>query len=146
MIEKGLNMHLKTTNSVFGLYYHVILTVKYRKKLISKYDAFIKRIISQIAANRNFQIEEMESDQDHIHILVSAKPNISPSQIVSVIKQVSTFELWQNYSTELQKEFYKKHIFWSPSYFIYSIGSISKETIERYIENQRKPSTGLKAK
>jgi putative transposase len=139
--SKGLNMGLKTSNSIFSLYYHIILTVKYRKKLVDTYDIFIKNVISDIAANKNFSIEKMESDKDHIHILVSAKPNISPSQIVSNIKQVTTYQLWQNYSSELSKEFYKKHTFWSPIYFICSVGSVSKEAIERYIENQRNPST-----
>ena len=82
----------------------------------------------------------MESDKDHIHILVSASPNISPRQIASILKQKSTYELWQTYRDELEKQFWKKHIFWSPSYFVASIGSVSKEALERYIANQRNSS------
>lgn len=77
----------------------------------------------------------MESDQDHIHILVSAHPQISPYKIASLIKQHTTYELWQAYPEQLQKEFWKEHVFWSKSNFINSIGSVSKDAIIRYIEN-----------
>lgn len=59
----------------------------------------------------------MESDQDYIHILVSAHPRISPYQITSLIKQHTTYQLWQPYSTELSREFWKDRIFWSKSNF-----------------------------
>jgi putative transposase len=134
----------KTTHSVYALYYHIILTVKYRKKLIQKYDSDLKSIITNIAVSKNFQIEKMESDQDHIHILVSAKPNISPYSIVTSIKQVTTYGLWQKYSNELKKEFWKEHVFWTKSYFVNSIGSVSKDAIIRYIANQGSSSAALK--
>ena len=49
---------------------------------------------------------------------------------------MTTYELWQRYENELMKEFWKKHEFWTRSYFISSIGSVFKEAIERYITNQ----------
>jgi len=80
----------------------------------------------------------MEGDKDHIHILVSAKPRMSPAQIVKLIKQHTTYALWKEYENELEKEFWKKHLFWTQTYFIMSIGSVSKECIDRYIANQKR--------
>lgn len=122
----------------YAIYYHIILTVKYRKKIIDRYNSDIKEIIQEIANTSNFSIEKMESDKDHIHILVSSRPDISPSQIIKRIKQQTTYQLWQKYPVELKNEFWKHHVFWNPSYYIASIGSISKEAIERYINNQGK--------
>lgn len=112
--------------------------VKYRKKLLSvgKYDELVKKTLLA-SQTKNYEIEKIESDRDHIHILVSASPNVSPKNIASALKQKTTYELWQTYPTELEKQFWKKHVFWSPSYFVNSIGSVSKEAIERYIANQR---------
>jgi len=126
----------KTTHSTFCIYYHIILTVKYRKKLLNKYDAFVKSKILEVSEKNNFLIEKMESDNDHIHILVSATPRISPYQIVFLIKQYTSYELWKNYEMELGRQFWKSHMFWTRSYFINTIGSVSKEAIERYIANQ----------
>jgi len=134
----------KSSHSVYALYYHLILTVKYRKKLMPIYDQFIKDQIMKVAEKQNFSIEKMESDQDHIHILVSAHPRISPYQILSLIKQHTTYELWQTYPDQLRKEFWKEHVFWTRSNFISSIGSVSKEAIERYIANQGGSSSKLK--
>lgn len=131
-------MQENRNHSAFSLFYHFIFVIKYRKKLLSnkKYDDLVKQVLVD-SQNKNIQIEKMESDQDHIHILVSASPNISPRQIASILKQKTTFELWQAYESDLKKEFWKEHKFWSPSYFVCSIGSVSKEAIEKYIANQR---------
>jgi putative transposase len=118
--------------------------VKYRKKLMPIYGDYIKKQIIAISSKYNFSVEKMETDQDHIHILISAHPRISPYQIISVIKQHTTYELWQTYSKELQREFWKHHVFWTRSNFINSIGSVSKEAIERYIANQGGSSATLK--
>ena len=125
-------------------YYHIILTVKYRKKIIDAYDNDIKSIINQLESESNFSVEKIESDKDHIHILVSTRPDISPRHIIHKIKQKTSYELWKKYPNQLQKEFWKKHIFWNRSYFVASIGSVSKEAIEKYIENQRNSSVTLK--
>lgn len=131
-------MHQKRNHSAYSLYYHFIFVVKYRKRLlgIQKYDELVKQTLHD-AQNKNIRIEKMESDLDHIHILVSASPNISPRQIASMLKQKTVHHIWQTYPEELKQHFWKKHVFWSPSYFVSSIGSVSKEAIERYIANQR---------
>lgn len=136
----------KNTHSVYAIYFHLIFTVKYRKKLLAntEFDSCVKESIQNIATKHNFQIEKMQSDRDHIHVLVSAPPRISAYQIVSLIKQHTTYDIWQKYPNDLQKEFWKEHIFWTRSNFINSIGSVSKDNIERYIANQGGSSAALK--
>ena len=128
----------KINHSSYSLFYHLIFVVKYRKKLLSiqKFDNLVKQTLISID-NKNFKIEKLESDKDHIHILISATPSISPRQLVSLLKQKTTYEIWQTYEKDLKKEFWEEHKFWSPSYFVSSIGSVSKENIEKYIANQR---------
>lgn len=133
------------TNCKYALYYHIILTVKYRQKIIDAYDSDIKAIIENLSNSSNFDLEKIESDKDHIHILVSARPDISPSRIIKSIKQHTTYELWQKYPDQLKACFWKKNTFWTRSYFVASIGSVSKEAIERYIANQGSSSVSLKA-
>lgn len=128
----------KQQNCNYALFYHIILTVKYRKSIINQYSSDLKDIIEDLSKQSNFDVEKIESDEDHIHILVSTRPDISPSHLIKIIKQRTTYELWNKYPVQLQKEFWKKHIFWTRSYFIASIGSVSKEAIRKYIENQGK--------
>ena len=131
--------YTKSTHAIFSLKYHLILTVKYRKPLLIKYGVDVKNKILDISKTSRFDIIQINSDIDHIHMLLSAEPNISPSQIVKSIKGQTTQDLWNRYSSELRQEFWKKkinHIFWSPSYFITSVGEVNQEIIENYIKNQ----------
>lgn len=126
----------KQQNCHYGIFYHIILTVKYRKKIIDLYDNELKDILNALSKRYNFDLEKMESDKDHIHLLVSTRPDTNPSALIKKIKQHTTYELWKKYHNELRKYFWKEHIFWTRGFFIASIGSVSKEAIERYIENQ----------
>ena len=131
--------YTKSTHAVFSLQYHLVLTVKYRKPLLVQYGADVKRKILDITKTARFTVIEMNDDCDHIHLLISTQPNISPSQIVKSIKGQTTQDLWNKYPQELRQQFWKKKIndvFWSPSYFVCSVGHVDQSTIENYIKNQ----------
>ena len=78
----------------------------------------------------------MESDNNHIHLLLSYSPDVSITSIVRKLKQKSTIELWKKHKDYLKKCFWKEHTFWSDGYFVCSIGEANPETIRKYIENQ----------
>ena len=116
---------------------HLIFVCKYRKKLLEgDMQQIIKDIFSDIEKVSDFVIEVMETDRDHIHMLVSYPPNISVTSIVRKLKQNSIRELWKRYPTWLRHHFWKEHTFWSDGYFVCSIGEASPETVRKYIENQ----------
>lgn len=80
--------HSTSSSAKYLLLYHLILVCKYRKKLLTGEDKdFIKSEMLAISQNYDFEIEHIESDEDHIHLMVSSKPRISCSQIVRVLNQ-----------------------------------------------------------
>ena len=90
---------------------------KYRKQLLKgDLDSTVKTCFSELAKQSKFDIDIMESDKDHIHLLISYSPDISITSIVRRLKQKSTHELGNNYSGFLTKHFWKKHTFWSDCY------------------------------
>lgn len=117
---------------------HLIFVSKYRKQLLIKYGNEIKQILSDIAEEKDFEIIEMEVDKDHVHLLVSYNPTQAILDIVRLLKQMSTYRIWRqnNNYLYLSKQFWKEKTFWSDGYFACSIGNISKETIEKYIQSQ----------
>ena len=123
-------------HSKFILTYHIIFTCKYRKKLLIKYGEDIKQIIFDISKKYDFKIKEMEVDKDHIHMMISSAPKISPLQIVRVLKQQSTIEIWKMYRNELKKQYWAENTFWADGYFCSTIGEVSSETLKHYIQNQ----------
>ncbi len=130
-------MEYRSSNhSKFLLLFHTIFVCKYRKKLLIKLGDEIKDIIMDISAESDFDIETMEVDVDHIHLLINSVPKLSPLSIVKKLKQMSTHRIWINNKVLLRKHFWKEHTFWSDGYFISSIGNASEDTIRKYIESQ----------
>lgn len=134
MIEKE---YLSKNHSKFLLKYHIIFVCKYRRKLLfGKISSTMKNILSDIANSSDFKIEVMETDKDHIHLLVSSEPKVSPLQIVRKLKQESTVRIWKLFPEILKKYFYREHTFWTDGYFVSTIGNVSQEKIKHYIEQQ----------
>ena len=137
MRKNKLNKNYKSKNhSKFILTYHIIFTCKYRKKLLIKYGEDVKQIMYDISKRYDFDIKEMEVDKDHIHMMISSAPKISPLQIVRVLKQQSTIQMWRRYASELKKQYWKENTFWTDGYFCSTIGEVSSETLKHYIQNQ----------
>lgn len=83
-----------------------------------------------------FSITTIETDKDHLHILVDIDPTVSATPIVSRIKQMSTSRTWKQYPIELKTHYWGENTFWSDGYFVCSTGDVSMETIKKYIEEQ----------
>ena len=129
--------YISRNHSKFLLMFHVIFVCKYRRKLlVGGIGDDMKRILCKVAEESDFDIDIAESDKDHIHLLVSAPPKLSPLSIVRRLKQVSTRRIYELHGSSLRKVFYREHTFWSDGYFVSSIGNVSQETVKKYIENQ----------
>lgn len=118
---------------------HVIFVTKYRKEiLVGEIDDDMKQIIYEISNMEDslFSIDTMETDKNHIHILVDIDPTVSATSIVSRIKQMSTDRIWKKHEAILKKSYWKENTFWSDWHFVCSIGDASLETIKKYIEEQ----------
>lgn len=116
---------------------HFVFAVKYRKKLLQgDVDTDMKQILFEIAQLKGFEIDTMQSDIDHIHILIDSSPTFSPFNIAHQLKQISTFRIWRKYPAELKKQFWKERTFWSDGYFVCSTGDASTDIIQKYIETQ----------
>ena len=78
-------------HSVFLLYYHLILVVKYRKKVLN--DPISNRareIFEYIALNYHITLEEWNHDQDHVHIMFRAHPKSELSKFINAYKSASS--------------------------------------------------------
>ena len=79
----------------YSLKVHIVLVTKYRKALLQNgIDSFVKRAIGYLAEQNNWNIITMETDKDHIHILLEYDATERICDIISVIKQRTTHWLW----------------------------------------------------
>ena len=134
----GVNSNYNRHNRrKYSLKVHIVLVTKYRKQLLQGSIADdVKQKILDIANTRGYEIIAMETDKDHIHFLLSYDATDRVCDIVKIVKQETTYYLWQKYNSVLSKQYWKKKIFWSDGYFACSIGDVSSATIQKYIEIQ----------
>lgn len=123
-----------TKYHVYLLNYHLIWCPKRRRPvLIGNVKKRLMQIIKDKSIQMGVKIIAFEIMPDHVHIFVSASPNISVHKIVKNFKGIS--------SNILRKEFphlLKLPSLWTHSYFVSTAGNVSNETIRRYIEAQSK--------
>ena len=134
MIQKE---YISKDHSKFLIKYHMIPVCKYRKKLLIgavEYD--MKQIMQNISNLSYFDIEVIETDKDHIHMMICSEPKLSPLQIVRRLKQMSTTAICKKHENYLRHIFYRENTFWTDGYFVSSVQNVSQKTIKKYIENQ----------
>lgn len=126
-----------TNRSKHNLKVHIILVCKYRKKLlVGNVNENVKNTIKEIESKSDFEIIEMETDKDHIHLMIQYIPRVSISAIINRIKSITTHTIWIEHQKMLRKHFWREKTFWTDGYFACSIGEASPETIANYIRNQ----------
>ena len=121
----------------FLLQYHIIWCPKFRFNVLKNgVDEYLKEILLKISDRYGYEIKEMEIMPDHIHIFISTKPTVAPSDVVRTLKSISAIELFKQYP-ELKKFYSRCGSLWSKGYFASSIGNVSEETVRRYIQEQK---------
>ena len=102
----------------YSLKVHIILVTKYRKQLlIGSIADYVKQKIFDIANTRGYEIIAIETDKEHIYFLSNYDTTDRVCDIVKIVKQETTYYLWQKYSSVLSKQYWKENTFWSDGYF-----------------------------
>ena len=129
-------MFLDSNNhSVFSLHYHLVLVVKYRKKVFNDEKSnYAKDIFERIGSNYNISLVEWHHDKDHVHILFKAHPNTELSKFINAYKSASSRLIKRDFP-EIKQQLWKE-MFWSKSYCLITTGGVSIETIKKYIQSQ----------
>ena len=126
----------QSAHAVYDLKYHVIWITKYRYKILRGRVAERARdLIRQICQARDVVIVRGAVSPDHVHMLVSAPPQLAPSKLVQYIKGRSSRRLQEEFP-ELRKRYWGQHL-WARGYSCASVGAVDEETIRRYIESQQ---------
>ena len=122
-------------HSVFLLNYHLILVVKYRRKVFDDtISERAKEIFSRIAPNYNISLQEWGHDEDHVHILFRAHPKTAISKFINAYKSASSRLLKKEFPSIREKLW--KEQFWSQSFCLLTTGGAPLEIVKEYIQSQ----------
>ncbi|MDJ0797139.1 MAG: IS200/IS605 family transposase [Calothrix sp. MO_167.B12] len=121
-------------HSVTDLKIHLVCVTKYRRSVFTAESLdLIKKSFCEVAEKMDFQVLEFNGEDNHVHTLIEYPPKLSVSQIVNVLKGVSS----RRYGQAGYQKPHKKAL-WSPSYFAVSVGGAPLEVLKQYIKNQEK--------
>ncbi len=122
-------------HSVYLMYYHLIMVVKYRRKVID-HDISLrgKEIFEYIGKNYGITVEEWNHDVDHVHVMFRATPSSEISRFINAYKSASSRLLKKEYP-EIRAKLWRE-AFWSQSYCLMTAGGAPIEVIRKYIESQ----------
>jgi putative transposase len=134
MVVKSNGIGYKQPFSI-SMYYHLVLIIKYRKKVIDDViSSRLKGIFEYIAPNYNITLQEWNQDKDHIHILLKGQPNTELSRFINSYKSASSRLIKKEYP-QIREQLWKEN-FWSRSFCLLTTGGAPVDIIRKYIESQ----------
>lgn len=132
---QNTNKRYKISNTaMYSCQYHVIFCPKYRRKiLVDGIDIRMKELIKEREKDWGYEVLEMEIMPEHIHLLLDVNPKVGIYNIINHIKGYASKVLRQ----EFPKLKSRLPCLWSRTKFISTVGSVSLETVKKYIEDQK---------
>lgn len=128
------DIYRRTATTVSLIRYHFVFCTYRRRKifLIPGIEDRFKELVRDICKENDIEIIAMECHVDHVHMFVSALPQLSIPEIMKLIKGYTSVHLREEFT---QLRFVRN--LWTRSYFVSTARNVSAETIQRYVETQK---------
>lgn len=126
-------VYSRTNTIVHHCAYHVIFATKYRRPLLSeKIQDRLKEVVLDMQ-NEKFEIIEIETMPDHVHLLCKMCPTENISVFIKNIKG-RTSKILREEFPDLKK---KTASLWTRAKFISTVGTVSLAIVKQYISDQK---------
>jgi len=132
----------KQAHAVYYTRYHIVISTKYRRKVLKAgIGEYLKKKVRQISTfHPEIEILEVNTDLDHIHLVMSIPPKFSVSHVVSMVK-ANTGATMRKRFPFLDKVYWGVEGIWSIGYFVSTTG-INEATIRKYVQRQGEEDSG----
>lgn len=140
--NRDMQMRL-SGHSVYRTQYHIVIVTKYRRRALNpvKFRQVADYHIREIAGSiEGVEVEELNIQPDHVHMMIIIPPRYSVSKVVEIIKSQSTRRIRKEIPW-LDKVYYRTHALWTVGYFVSTVG-IDEEIIRRYVKYQTERDSG----
>ena len=134
------------SHTVYNIEYHFVWVTKYRYQVLTgSISLRVRELVRQTCEAFEIRILSGVVSKDHVHIVVSAPPNMAPSEIMRRIKGRSARKLFEEFP-ELKRRYWGKH-FWARGYFCVTVGQMTEEMVKNYLEHhfEANPNDNFKA-
>jgi putative transposase len=122
------------TTSVSLINYHFVWIVRRRRKILTgDLDKRVKELIGKAVEEIECKVIALETDVDHVHLFMQAKPVLSPAQIMHKVKGSVSHQI------RIEFPWVKNRLpsLWTRSYFCGTTGKMFGDTVRRYVDEQK---------
>lgn len=141
------NDFIHKARGVSDLKCHLVLTTKYRRKVLTDpmltrleaiFTALMEKWEGRLIEFNSWAGDPSSGERDHVHLLLQYTPQTEPSKLINNLKTVSSRYLRKEFVAEVNKVYWKD-VFWTNGYFIASCGGVTVDQLKKYIEEQDRP-------
>jgi putative transposase len=130
-----MSKYKKLSHVVYKCDYHIVWVPKYRFRILK--DAvkdLVDKDIRMLCEWKGCEVEELNVQEDHVHLMVSIPPKVSVSVLMGTLKGKLAIKLFKSYPGLKKKPYWGNH-FWARGYFVSTIG-LDEDVIRRYVKYQ----------
>jgi putative transposase len=122
------------SHTKYKIEYHFVWITKYRYHVFRGDAALrLRELVLQVCTKFEIEIIREVVSKEHVHILISTPPTMSPSEIMRRVKGRTSAKLFEEFP-HLKKRFWGRH-FWARGYFCVTAGELIKHMIEEYLQH-----------
>jgi putative transposase len=131
-----MSEHIYKRHNKTLLLYHIVFPVKYRKKILTQeVSETLKNICIEISDRYEISFLEIGSDTNYIHFLIQSVPIISITQIVKIIKGITSREIFKTHP-EIKKTLWGGNL-WTSGFYANTVDQYGNEKIiSNYVKRQ----------
>ena len=123
----------RAAHTMYALHYHFVFITKYRKPVLrGDIGREVRDLIREICRTQDIEVLQGHVRPDHVHLLLSAPPHLSPSRVMQAIKGKTSHHLLQDHR-RLRAEFWGRHL-WGRVYLVFTSGNVTYYVIAKYIQ------------
>lgn len=129
-----MERYATNTGAVFSLKLHIVWCPKYRRKVLTgAIEQRLAELLHEKANTIGITIHTLEIMPDHVHLFIGHDPTRCVAEIAARLKGYTSHVLRSEFSSLRSR----LPTLWSRSYFASSVGSVSEESVRRYIQEQK---------
>jgi len=127
----------KLSHTIWHCHYHAVWTPKYRFRILQgDVKQEVGNCIRAFSEQKRSDVEELNVQIDHVHLMVRIPPKISVSDYVGIVKGRTAIRVLNRFRNLRQKPYWGNH-FWTRGYCVDTIG-LDSEKIRAYVQYQER--------
>ena len=132
-----MGKYKKLSHVVYKCEYHIVWVPKYRLRIMKgEIKDLIENDIKMLCEWKSCEVQELNVQEDHVHLLVSIPPKVSISKLMGTLKGKVAIKLFKSYPNLKKKPYWGNH-FWARGYFVNTVG-LDEDMIKKYVKYQEK--------